>query len=470
MAHISNHLKTSKVKQGGQSPKGCGDGAAKAKPKMRTSEDVFRRMQWDPDWHGAHVTIGYEDRIHGPMETALSAFVPLSEGGVIPFHRLWYFRRGDEVLWDRLRRLDLVFHSGDTPAILAGVGRGFDAGADALKNEETLATIARAVETMKELEQERLERVDIKQREKLRKAKRTTRSGDHLEEVQVQVVGGTLPSPWSSSLRMATWNVLVDTYNDDPELCSLKRAPVVLGVLLAAQVDVVALQEVTADMLDVVCGGWPQPFWCVRGSDNLAILSRHPIVRASTLRFGPVKSALVVEVSVNGRSTMLANVHLTSDRRGDQLVDNSETRAKQARHLRSVLTQLVERRELIICGDFNEPSAFGVEAAAACMEGLTDVWLATHGDEDEGYTYDPTVSRLADLQSLSKTPRRLDRIFASQRWRPEAASLLGVGLEASDHHGIVADLFLDSPLCAAPCTRNDVCVWVLVRLRFEPPP
>ena len=31
-------------------------------------------------------------------------------GGEIPFHRIYYFRRGSEVLWDRKHRLDRIFN------------------------------------------------------------------------------------------------------------------------------------------------------------------------------------------------------------------------------------------------------------------------------------------------------------------------------------------------------------------------
>ena len=99
--------------------------AASPKAPLRTSEDVFNRLRWDPSLAGegegaeAQVWIGFEDRILGPLEVKLEEFVPMSEGGELPYHRIFYYRRGDEVLWDRRRRFDSIFGSGDTPGIEA---------------------------------------------------------------------------------------------------------------------------------------------------------------------------------------------------------------------------------------------------------------------------------------------------------------------------------------------------------------
>jgi poly(A) polymerase len=37
--------------------------------------------------------IGYESRRHGKVEVPLPEFVP---DGEVPWHRVWYIRRGDE--------------------------------------------------------------------------------------------------------------------------------------------------------------------------------------------------------------------------------------------------------------------------------------------------------------------------------------------------------------------------------------
>lgn len=127
-----------------------------AKDKLRTSEDIFNRLRWDESSEHGEVFIGYEDRIEGPMEIVLSQFKPISEDGNIPFHRIWYFRRGDSVLWDRRRRLDNIFFSGCTPAILGmGDSQGFDELLDKQAADETELCIKQAQTTMKRLREER---------------------------------------------------------------------------------------------------------------------------------------------------------------------------------------------------------------------------------------------------------------------------------------------------------------------------
>ncbi|KAL6074636.1 MJ1316 domain-containing protein [Balamuthia mandrillaris] len=90
-----------------------GDG----KNKLRSSKDVYDRLCWDCTWPTADVVIGYEDRFEGMMEIDFDEFCPNEKGGDIPFHRIWYFRTDSEVIWDRRKRYDRVFRSGDTEAI-----------------------------------------------------------------------------------------------------------------------------------------------------------------------------------------------------------------------------------------------------------------------------------------------------------------------------------------------------------------
>jgi uncharacterized protein (UPF0248 family) len=95
---------------------------AETKRKLRTAADVISRLKWDSDSFGDSqddsVFFGYSDRIHGPSERrCLQDYVPASQGGDIPEHRINYFRIGNSVLWDRRSRLDKIFdNSGDGTA------------------------------------------------------------------------------------------------------------------------------------------------------------------------------------------------------------------------------------------------------------------------------------------------------------------------------------------------------------------
>jgi hypothetical protein len=95
-------------------------GRLKKKQRLRTSQDVYNRIMWDTArYDPASFVIGYLDRFDGMMEIALDEFVPIDKGGDIAYHRVYYFRQGDVVVWDRNNRIDNVFGSGDTAAAAA---------------------------------------------------------------------------------------------------------------------------------------------------------------------------------------------------------------------------------------------------------------------------------------------------------------------------------------------------------------
>merc|ERR1719456_1639119 len=100
------------------------------------------------------IIIGYEDRMLGAMEMPLQNFVPVVEGGDLPMHRVWYVRSPDGILWDRRRKLDLVFGSGMTSVIVA-------AGAQALLDEETARRINESMATAQIIEEERQHKLDV---------------------------------------------------------------------------------------------------------------------------------------------------------------------------------------------------------------------------------------------------------------------------------------------------------------------
>jgi len=73
--------------------------------RFRPSEDVYNRIKWDTELSQDDFIIGYEDRFVGDME------IPFAEFGdtEIPLHRIRYFKKNDEVLWDRRRKIDNFF-------------------------------------------------------------------------------------------------------------------------------------------------------------------------------------------------------------------------------------------------------------------------------------------------------------------------------------------------------------------------
>ncbi len=72
---------------------------------MHTSREVYHRLSWDPRFDPGHFTLGYEERGRGLVEIPLPEFVP---DGDIPWHRIYYIRHGDEIVWDRRTGTDLI--------------------------------------------------------------------------------------------------------------------------------------------------------------------------------------------------------------------------------------------------------------------------------------------------------------------------------------------------------------------------
>jgi len=66
------------------------------------------------------IIIGYEDRMLGDLEIPATKFTPINHGGDLPYHRITYFRhQNQEIIWDRNRRIDVLYHSGETKKLLA---------------------------------------------------------------------------------------------------------------------------------------------------------------------------------------------------------------------------------------------------------------------------------------------------------------------------------------------------------------
>ena len=77
------------------------------KNKLRTAHDVIHRWRLDEQQRQrGPVMIGYDDRIHGPMEISIEQYRTADDGGDMPEHRILYFRRVSpqerlgEILWD----------------------------------------------------------------------------------------------------------------------------------------------------------------------------------------------------------------------------------------------------------------------------------------------------------------------------------------------------------------------------------
>merc|ERR1719210_1762284 len=156
-----------------------------------------------------------------------------TDGGDLPFHSIWYFRCRNRILWDRRRRLDELWVSGDTERIrrvaLGEKVKGFDGVADQKLALETQAAIKQAADTMATMEKERQLHLVEQQKQRQRQQAKKQRMQQERERkalvekprveakhVGVLTVGrSTAHTALHSDLRILTWNALDDSHAEE---------------------------------------------------------------------------------------------------------------------------------------------------------------------------------------------------------------------------------------------------------------
>jgi len=384
--------------------------------KLRTSRDVFFRLLWEPSsaWDRAACRIGYLDRMDGLLEMGLLAFRPISEGGDIPFHRIWYFKHGtDRVIWDRKTKLDLVFGSGEKPSAT-------------LKATEQNASSTAAPKMDVHVESVPSYRYDSAQSD-------WVETGQEAREDSIV-----------ESISIVTWNVLCDLF-DGELLYTEERIPAIVDELRRACPDVIVLEEVTPSIARLLLSDqWVRSRYrstdCVlpeRSPPTLIpygqlILSAYPILRVQQLMLSATKRAIAADIDMGGETVVVVGVHLTSSVNADA--------TKRLGQLHTIINTFSynddgDRCNLVIAGDTNMLEA---DVVPAC---LTDAWLAVRAPQP---TFDPLLNSLAGVSSSHHTPSRFDRVYLHQRahLHPSAAGLLGTkpfrspDRFPSDHYGV----------------------------------
>jgi endonuclease/exonuclease/phosphatase family metal-dependent hydrolase len=273
-------------------------------------------------------------------------------------------------------------------------------------------------------------------------------------------------------LRICTYNVesfLDAPVADRPAKSAAARAKVAES-LLAAQADVVALQEMgSASALEHLrttlrARGMDYPYWeRVTGADtniHLAVLSRFPFLarRPHTndtfllygRRYAVSRGFAEVEVEVNPRYRFtLITAHLKSQRRVTY-GDEAELREEEARLLRRLITRKLMRNpdlNLVVLGDLNDTK----ESAPIRLimgrgkSALVDTRPAEHlgnGPPRPGSSGDPRTVTWTYFFGKEDVYSRIDYILLSQGMAREWVHSLiipvpdwGVG---SDHRPLVA--------------------------------
>ncbi|MFI9584999.1 RNA repair domain-containing protein [Streptomyces sp. NPDC052236] len=394
---------------------------------MRTSEEIYHRVRWDPRFDPARFVLGINQRGAPPERIPLSAFVP---GGDIPWHRVLFFEADGEVVWDRSVGVDRIDAT--------------DAGR-------------------------------VREPRRLRAPFFTARTpyawdeaGGWLPADTPRGPGGGVPVPAAgvpvraAGVRVLTWNALWDRYDSD-RIDTARRRLLLPAALEDADADVIALQEVEAELLAVLLRTpWVREAYTVSadpaGRDvaesGLLLLSRLPVREAGVHVLGPHKALTALVVESAGGPLVVAATHLSSDHS-----ENGPARRE------AELTRIAEglagvEGDLILLGDFND----GGPGPARAL-GMRDAWSEVHGPGDATPTFDPGVNPLAAVSSLSGRASRLDRVLLradAGRLRAAGAVLVGDtptpdGLYISDHFGVSVELRADESgrvLAVRPTART----------------
>lgn len=76
---------------------------------MRTSDEIYHRVRWDPRFDPARFVLGISERGGAFQRIPLTSFVP---GGDIPWHRVVFIEADGWVVWDRATGVDSIDSSG----------------------------------------------------------------------------------------------------------------------------------------------------------------------------------------------------------------------------------------------------------------------------------------------------------------------------------------------------------------------
>lgn len=499
------------------------------KTKLRTAGDVISRLRWSEEEDCTAILMGYDDRINGPMEKCIADYKSIDDGGDIPQHRIQYFRRAEvnngarmnmsrAILWDREGRVDRIFGSGlgsDVPASKHTTQLAFDA----------IANMKRIAEEKEILRQEkekrrarRMKKVGLNQAsmtrdgtsstiatsnntsknpQSLHRCQWTSASSFYFDRETSQWVQDKADktnatangkSETSHQLRLVTWNVLFDLFEDAilfQEDTPEKRWDLLIKLLGDTNADLIALQEVTPQFVDQICGSaWVQNQYSVSATPdhcgivdphgNILLWKRNVLVEAasphnglSVLEDGERKRSTIAALRCISNPDMVlfcAAVHLPCDATGEGSEPTSRAIARR-RELNTVVAklQVLEQQQAkmqpgntivpIILGDFNaddksqelENGGF-INPLGLTNNNTEGVFLDAWCQADQGQlgmTINPEANERA--RRSRRGPRRIDRILIGRdTLRVAGGELIGTGLEGalspSDHYGLSVTL------------------------------
>ncbi|MFC0436051.1 RNA repair domain-containing protein [Kutzneria buriramensis] len=376
---------------------------------MRTSEEIYHRVRWDPRFDPARFVLGIGMRGRPPKRLPLASYEP---GGEIPWHRIVFVEADGELVWDRATGVDRIDES--------DAGRVLDP-------------------------------------RRLRAPFFTAKAPYAWDGLAWSPVSSVQDGRYGDSrLRVLTWNTLWDRYDSD-RIDTSGRRPRLLDELERADADVIALQEVEAALLTLllaapwVRGGYTVSEVVGREVDatGLLLLSRVPVREAGGHVLSPHKGVVAFVVETAGGPVAVATTHLTSDHHEQ----GAERRVAELAAVDEGLSDV--DCPVVLLGDFND----GTETPADVLR-LADAWTEAHGSADQTPTFDPLSNPLAAVSSLTGRAARLDRVLV-RGLRVAHASLRDEPV--SDHYGVEAELLVgkeDGTLLDVPATARTAVAWL----------
>ncbi|MFT7834537.1 RNA repair domain-containing protein [Saccharothrix sp. BKS2] len=379
---------------------------------MRTSEQVYHQVRWDPRLDPALFVLGVGQRGAAPERVPLPAFAP---GGEVPWHRVLFVEADGELVWDRAAGLDRV---GETAAGRVRVPRLLRPPVFTASTPHAWDPVAGWVPARP----------------------RDAAGRDRVPRRPEAVPARPRRAATSTEVRVLTWNVLWDRYDAD-RIDTAGRRPLLSAELATADADVIALQEVEPDLLAVLLAQpWVRDGYAVdvdpTGPDvdrtGLVVLSRLPVRESGRFPLGPHKAVAAVVVETASGPLVVAATHLTSDHTANGAAKRRAQPARVAEALAGV------PGDVVLAGDLND----GGRRPATAL-GMRDAWLEARDDAPP--TFDPGANPLAAVSSLTGRAARLDRVLLRGQVRCAGAELRGTtptaaGLFASDHYGVLARL------------------------------
>lgn len=357
-----------------------------SKEKLITSEELYKKLIYDTDANidTRKCEISYIDRIkNSNICVPFHEWLPLSDGGDIPWHRVHQILYNKKVMWDRDKRLyDPSVTKAEIPLSLIPLYYF-----DESSNKWIIYNKTRA----------------------------------------------NLPLP--DKISVVSYNVLFDLFKTNPPLPPIqKRIPLIIKLIeeLECQPEIICFQEVTPQIRDLILSRQfiRKNYYTTQHKlkkYGQIILTKYPPLSQNKISFknNPMKDYFQMTFKTSdGGYLDIYNVHLTSS-------NQSNSDSKRQAQLDQLRSDISYGNKSIIVGDFNTSESIR-------LYDLRDVWEIMHPCE-EGYTYQPSRNTLANINSISKMDDRYDRCLISNLL-PEKFNIIGTepidSIYLSDHYGI----------------------------------